>query len=66
MAEEMITVLPIVGWEIAVHPIGVGLLDISIFRESRHPARRKIRSIKQRNLINTEFTPSNATNLRRF
>jgi len=28
MAEEMITVLPVVGWEIAVHPIGVGLLDI--------------------------------------
>jgi hypothetical protein len=28
MAETMITVLPIVGWDIAVHPSGVGLLDI--------------------------------------
>jgi hypothetical protein len=28
MAEPMITVLPIVGWEIAVHPTRVGILDI--------------------------------------
>jgi hypothetical protein len=28
MAEPMITVLPIVGWKIAAHPTGTGLLDI--------------------------------------
>jgi hypothetical protein len=28
MAEPMITVLPIVGWDIATHPTGVGVLDI--------------------------------------
>ena len=28
MADEMITVMPVVGWDIAVYPTGIGLLNI--------------------------------------
>jgi hypothetical protein len=64
MPEKKVDLLPIIGWDIGADPSGsIGLMTIRSLPGFRDLRRRKRRSTKRPNLVNTECTPSNVKNL---